>query len=132
MEASQATKTAHEKLSAKDLLGPPHLSQNSLTSVSERSSYLQGEEEEVKGAGEVSHGIAQTNSLYRTMFIWARQFDKIYAKRSFVHWFVGEGMSEGFYGEAREDLESYMMDYQEVFTRTYGDSSEESDDEAIE
>ena len=57
------------------------------------------------------------------MKIWGQQFDKIYSKRSFVHWFVGEGMSEGFYGEAREDLEAYMMDYHEVFMRSYADYS---------
>ena len=27
-----------------------------------------------------------------------------YAKRAFVHWYVGEGMEEGEFAEAREDL----------------------------
>ena len=31
-------------------------------------------------------------------------FDKMYAKRAFVHWYMGEGLSEGFFGEARENL----------------------------
>src|SRR5271155_2199856 len=30
------------------------------------------------------------------------KFDMMYSKRAFVHWFVGEGMEEGEFSEARE------------------------------
>ena len=30
------------------------------------------------------------------------KFDLMYAKRAFVHWYVGEGMEEGEFSEVRE------------------------------
>lgn len=45
----------------------------------------------------------------------ASVFDKLYAKRAFLHWYYGLGMSEGEFQQQREDLQCLIKDYTEVY-----------------
>merc|ERR1712173_499326 len=50
-----------------------------------------------------------------------KKYDMMYSQRAFVHWYVGEGMEEGEFSEAREDLGFLDKDYLDVITEQASD-----------
>lgn len=41
-------------------------------------------------------------------------YNKMLAKRAFIHHYTGEGMEEGMFGTAKESISSLIAEYDEI------------------
>jgi tubulin alpha len=57
----------------------------------------------------------------------SKKYDMMYSQRAYVHWYVGEGMEEGEFSEAREDLGFLEKDYLDVVTEQASDDDDEEE-----
>ncbi len=59
----------------------------------------------------------------------SKKYDLMYSQRAFVHWYVGEGMEEGEFAEAREDLGFLEKDYLDVLSEQATDDEDDDDED---
>jgi len=57
----------------------------------------------------------------------SKKYDMMYSQRAYVHWYVGEGMEEGEFSEAREDLGFLEKDYLDVVSEQASDEEDEEE-----
>lgn len=79
---------------------------------------------DMKGLERSLHLSANTSCFSHNLdSVWLK-FDKTYAKRAFVHYFVGEGLESGEMSEWREDCAALINDYFSFCFRDFDDESE--------
>ncbi|GAM17611.1 hypothetical protein SAMD00019534_007860, partial [Acytostelium subglobosum LB1] len=73
--------------------------------------------------------VANTTAVTQVFKRINDKFDLLYNKRAFVHWFVGEGMEEMEFTEAREQLMYLERDYNDIETDELGCGGGGADEE---
>ncbi|KAK5864011.1 hypothetical protein PBY51_000989 [Eleginops maclovinus] len=130
-----AEKAYHEQLTVSEITNACFEPANQLVKCDPRHVGINYQPPTVVPGGDlakVQRAVCMLSNTTAIAEAWARldhKFDLMYAKRAFVHWYVGEGMEEGEFSEAREDMAALEKDYEEVGVDSIEGEGEEEGEE---
>ena len=58
---------------------------------------------------------------------FVRKYDLMFSQRSYIHWFIREGMERTIFAEAREDIGFLEKDYLDVLDEEWDEDFDEDD-----
>jgi len=70
--------------------------------------------------------LANSSAVWQVFSRTEEEFDKIYKKRAFLHWYLSEGIEEGDFLDSQENLAALQSDYREI-EREEDEELEEAD-----
>ena len=85
--------------------------------ASGRPPHFKSQSESLSFLNRTRHSAVMLSNQTDIQFVFQRtvkNFKTMYAKRAFVHWYVSEGLQEGFFGEAYECFRALDSDYDEM------------------
>ena len=76
--------------------------------------------------------VGNSTSIQQTWRRVSEQFEKMYKRRAFLHWYTGEGMEEMEFNEAQHNLNDLITEYQQYESMTadyeFHDDNDDIDD----
>ena len=66
-----------------------------------------------------------SDEIVNLVSLYHQNFSKIYSKRAFVHWLVGEGLESGEMAGCREEFNYLISDYRDCFAEIQSDNESE-------
>lgn len=72
-------------------------------------------------------GVGNCSAMVRNFTANAKKYDMMYSQRAYVHQYVSEGMEEGAFAEAREDIGFLEKDYADIVAE-HGEDDEDDED----
>merc|ERR1712227_499539 len=72
--------------------------------------------------------VGNTTAIQQTWRRVSEQFEKMYKRRAFLHWYTGEGMEESEFEEAQANLFDLVQEYRQYETMTADDVGAFGDD----
>lgn len=75
--------------------------------------------------------IANSTSIMELFNRVSSQFNSMFNKKAFLHWYTGEGMEQAEFGEAQSNVIELISEYQQYQEMSANEDNEYSEDEEV-